>query len=176
MKRHLIILILVLVSKQLFSQITSDRLIREYLSGKLFIFNNYAVNSADSAFFKKLIEGKILKIDSLDNKTGLTEFGTIGASGVFRIQVLNLNVLKDEQYRVVDCSILKYFVDEKKTFYYIDGLPNKNTVVALNGLINKKIKEIRQMGSNEAQAIWGNEGKNGAIVINTDGQIVVPMK
>lgn len=112
----------------------------------------------------------------MDSISSFTEYGTIGKNGALRLQIDDLKVLKKEQYRVVDASILKYFDESKQTFYFIDGLPNKDIYYALHGLINKKIKEVRSIGPNEAQAIWGSQGKNGAIMINTDGQIDLPMK
>jgi hypothetical protein len=177
MKTYYQIILWTLLSGRVFSQdISSDQLTTEFLSGRLFIFNDYALNQADSSFFKTLTSGHILKIEYLDSISGFKEYGTIGKRGAIRIQVEDLKKLKNEDYRVVDASVLKYFDESKKTFYFIDGLPNRDIYYALDGLVNKKIKEVRKMGPNEAQAIWGSQGKNGAIVINTDGQIDLPMK
>lgn len=177
MKTYYQILLWTLLSGRVLSQdISSDQLTAEFLSGRLFVFNDFALNKADSSFFKKIISGHILKIEYLDSISSFTEYGTIGKNGALRLQIEDLKVFKKEHYKVVDASILKYFDASKQTFYFIDGLPNSDIYYALHGLVNKKIKEVRKMGPNEAQAIWGSQGKNGAIVINTDGQIDLPMK
>ena len=177
MKTYYQIIFWIFLSGTVLSQdISSDELTAEFLSGRLFIFNNYALNTADSSFFKTITSGHITKIEHLDSLSGFTEYGTIGKNGALRLQIDNLKVLKKEQYRVVDATILKYFDESKQTFYFIDGLPNTDIYFALLGLVNKKIKEVRKMGPNEAQAIWGSQGKNGAILINTGGRIDLPMK
>ena len=157
-------------------QTTSDQLISEYLSGRLFVFNDHALNLADSSFFEKLIAGKILKIERLDSVLGRRQYGTIGKNGVLRIQIENLSVLAEEEYRVVDASILKFFDEDRALFYFIGGLPNTNIYYALDILVNKKIKEVKELSPNAAQQIWGSVAKNGAVLINTDGPIDLPMK
>jgi hypothetical protein len=177
MKIYYQILLWTLLSGKILSQdISSDQLTAEFLSGRLFVFNDYALNQADSSFFKKVITAHISKIEHLDSISSFTEYGTIGKNGALRLQIDDLRVLKREEYRVVDASILKYFDESKQTFYFIDGLPNNDIYYALDGLVNKKIKEVKKMAPNQAQAIWGTQGKNGAIVINTDGRTDLPMK
>lgn len=56
-------------------------------------------------------------------------------------------------------------------FYFIDGMPAPDTFVALDWLVNKKIKEVQLLAPREAEAIWGGQGKDGAAMINTEGEI-----
>jgi hypothetical protein len=169
-------MLLTLISGHAISQTTSGQLKANFSSGQLFIFNNYALKNADPSFFKKLIKAKIIAVEHLDSIVGLTEYGTIGSRGVFKVQIQNLNVLKREHYQVIDSSVLKYFDERSEIFYFIDGGPIGSMNEALGWLVNKKIKEIKKLGPATAQAIWGTQGNNGAIIINTDGKIDLPMK
>ena len=63
-------------------------------------------------------------------------------------------------------------------FYMIDGMPSHNYQFVRAYLISRKIKEINNIGINQAIAIWGKrEGKNGVIQIKTfdKGDTVIPI-
>jgi hypothetical protein len=176
MKRYFQILLLIFISAPAISQTTSDQLRTEFLSGQLFIFNNYALKKADPSFFRKLIKGKIITVERLDSLVGQDKYGTIGLRGVFKVQIQNLKALKREHYQVIDSSVLKYFDERNQIFYFIDGGPTEPMDQALRWLVNKRIKEVKKLGPTAAQAIWGTQGDNGAVIINTDGKIDLPMK
>ncbi len=172
MRTYYLILFCTLSFTGVFSQsITREQLVTEFRQGRLIVFNGYALHSADPSFFRKLVSAEISDVEHLDSLIGRIEYGTVGKQGVVRLTIDNLNKLTKARFSVVDAFILKYFDAAKPMFYFIDGMPASDTFVALDWLVNKKIKEVQLLAPREAEAIWGRQGKDGAVMINTEGEI-----
>ena len=78
----------------------------------------------------------------------------------------------------IDYEFVKNIDPKKEIFYMVDGMPSHNYNFVGGYLISRKIKEINNIGINQAVAIWGKrEGKNGAIQIKTfdKGEVVIPI-
>ena len=78
----------------------------------------------------------------------------------------------------IDYEFVKSIDPKKEIFYMVDGMPSHNYNFVGEYLISRKIKEINNIGINQAIAIWGKrEGKKGAIQIKTfdKGDIVIPI-
>ena len=78
----------------------------------------------------------------------------------------------------IDYEFVKNIDPNKEIFYMVDGMPSHNYNFVKEYLISRKIKEINNIGINQAIAIWGKrEGKNGAIQIKTfdKGDVVIPI-
>ncbi|WJJ96549.1 hypothetical protein [Algibacter luteus] len=78
----------------------------------------------------------------------------------------------------IDYAFVKSIDPKKKIFYMVDGIPSHNFNFVGNYLISRKIKEINNIGINQAIAIWGKrEGENGAIQIKTfdKDDVVIPI-
>lgn len=68
----------------------------------------------------------------------------------------------------IDFDFIKKIDPNKEILYMVDGIPTHDYNFVKRYLISRKIKEINNIGINEAIAIWGEkEGKNGAIQIKT---------
>ena len=167
--RKILFTCLILISFQLTAQTYSQEYLTEdFLSGRLFIINELAIADTDSSFFKIMSTLEILSREIIDSKLGKELYGTLGESGVTRFKIQNTEELTDEYVSLVDAIVLKHFNKEDSLFYHTDGLPNHDIYYAIDILINKTIEKVQILGKNQATAIWGEEGKNGADLINCD--------
>lgn len=88
------------------------------------------------------------------------------------------NVIEFNPELGIDYEFVKNIDPQKETFYMVDGMPSHSYNFVGEYLISRKIKEINNLGINQAVAIWGKrEGKNGAIQIKTfdKGDVVIPI-
>lgn len=141
---------------------------KDFLSGRLFLVNNYALADADSSFFEQLSQLEIINYEQVPSEVAKPKFGTIAAGGATQVTVLNASQLNNFYASKLDSKVLKHFNQEDSLFYHTNGVPNTDIYYALNSLINMKIESVQTMGSNQATALWGEQGKNGAVVINCD--------
>lgn len=159
--------ILLLISISSFSQKYSpETLMTDFLSGRLFIINGLAIGDTDSSFFTTLSKTEIISYEYLDSLEGKENYGTLGERGVIRLNIKKLKKLKKKYASLLDASILKHFNQEDSLFYHTNGVPNNNIYYAVNSIVNMKIEKIQILDKYQAEALWGKEGKNGAIVIN----------
>jgi hypothetical protein len=172
--RKALITILLLNSFQLTAQnYSQESLIQDFLSGRLFIINELAIADTDSSFFKVMSTVEILSREMIDKELGKELYGTLGETGVTRFEIENTGKLKDEYVSLVDATVLKHFNQEDSLFYMTDGLPNHDIYYAIDILINKPIEKVQIIGKNQAMAIWGREGKNGAVMVNCDRENIL---
>jgi len=94
-------------------------------------------------------------------------------------KIIGLNNVADFNPELgIDYEFVKNIDSKKEIFYMVDGMPSHNYNFVREYLISRKIKEINNIGINQAIAIWGKrEGKNGAIQIKTfnKGDVVIPI-
>ena len=138
----------------------------DFLSGRLFIINGLAIGDTDSSFFKTLSKTEIVSYEYLDSLEGKENYGSLGERGAIRLNIKKSKKLNKEYASLLDASILKHFNQEDSLFYHTNGVPNSNIYYAINSLVNMKIEKVQVLDKYQAQGLWGNEGKNGAIVIN----------
>jgi uncharacterized protein YnzC (UPF0291/DUF896 family) len=167
--RKILITILLLNSLQLTAQnYSQESLINDYLSGRLLIINELAVADTDSSFFETMCKLKIVSREIINQELGKELYGTVGERGVTRFEIENTEKLKDQYVSIIDATVLKHFNQEDSLFYMMDGLPSHDMYNAIQILMNKKIEKIQILEKNQAMAIWGREGENGALIVNCD--------
>lgn len=164
----LLSLILIPVSSIAFSQRTAASIMKDFQSGRLFLVNNYAIADADSSFFEQLSQLEIINYEQVSREIAKPKFGTIAEKGAILMTVLNASKLNDFSASKLDSKVLKHFNQEDSLLYHTNGVPNTDVYYALNSLIDMKIETIQKMGPNQAIALWGTQGENGAVVINYD--------
>ena len=153
-----------------FDKIPKDTIVSRFLKGDMIILNNWALLGPQDFFdsikiFKDSYQVKLLKTDSAISKYGY--FGN--KVRIYELSIPNIDSISYGYF--IDKKILKYLDPKKEIFYFINGAPCWNYSNALDLIVNKKIIEIQQLGVSQATAIWGQkEGKNGALIINTDNK------
>ena len=145
MKHLLLIATLLIFIRTNAQEISGDSLIAGFQSGRLFIVNELAIASADPSFFNKLAKLNITNYELLNKEEGKELYGTLGSTGVIRLTVETTKKLAKETIKLLDASILNYFNAEDSTFYYTNGIPNRDIYYALDPLLNLKIEEIRRI-------------------------------
>ena len=94
-------------------------------------------------------------------------------------KIIGLNNVADFNPELaIDFEFVKNIDPNKEIFYMVDGIPTNDYRYVYRRLISKKVKEINNLGINQAIAIWGKrEGKNGAIQIKTfdKDDVVIPI-
>ena len=164
--RHILFFFLILISTKGHSQeCLKDSIISDFVNGKLLLVNHLEIVNTNDAFFEKLLSLDFTDCEVLDGEKGKELYGTMGEHGVVSITISNVEGLKQEYVDLVDASILKYFNKEDAILYHTNGIPNRDIYRALSTLINMKIEEVDIIDKNEARAIWGEQAKNGAIMI-----------
>jgi hypothetical protein len=124
--------------------------------------------NTNETFLNKLLELQFTACEVIGPEKGRELYGTMGENGVISITLFDVEPLRQEYVDLVDASILKYFDNENPLFYHTNGVPNLDMYMALNSLINMKIDRINIIEKSESRAIWGDQAKNGAIVISCD--------
>jgi len=164
--RYILICIIILTSSKVQSQnCVKDSIVNDFVNGKLVLINQLSIVNTNDAFFVKLLSLEFANCEVIDGEKGKELYGTMGENGVISISMLNTEELSGEYVDMVDASILKYFNEEDALFYHTNGIPNRDMYRALNDLINKKIERIDVIEKNEARSMWGEQAKNGAILI-----------
>jgi hypothetical protein len=166
MLRQILISIFILISVQARSQgCLKDSLISDFVNGKLVLINNLSIVNTNDPFFSKLLSLQFTACEVIGPQRGYELYGTLGEKGVISITLFDVEPLRGQYVDLVDGSILKYFDLAKPVYYLTNGIPNRDMYMALNSLTNKKIEEIDVIDKVEAQAIWGDRAKNGAISV-----------
>jgi hypothetical protein len=164
--KYLVALLLLLSSTFAKSQnCIKDSIINDFVNGKLLLINQLSIVNTNDAFFSKLLSMKFTYCEMIGPDKGKEMYGTMGENGVISIELSNLETLRGEYVDLVDASVLKFFHEEDAVFYHTDGIPNRDMFMALNTLLNKKIEKVDLIEKAEARAIWGDQAKNGAVMI-----------
>lgn len=142
-----------------------DSLISDFVNGKLVLINNLSIVNTNDPFFSKLLSLQFTACEVIAPERGYELYGTLGEKGVVSITLFDVEPLRGQFVDLVDASILKYFDIEKPVYYLSNGIPNRDMYMALNSLTNKIIEEIDVIDKVEAQAIWGERARNGAISV-----------
>ena len=142
-----------------------DSLISDFVNGKLILINNLSIVNTNDPFFSKLLSLQFTACEVIAPQRGYELYGTMGERGVISITLFDVEPLRGQYVDLVDASILKYFDIEKPVYYLTNGIPNRDMYMALNSLTNKIIEEIDVIDKVEAQAIWGDRARNGAISV-----------
>jgi hypothetical protein len=164
--KKLIVAILFLTSLEANAQgCMKDSLISDFINGKLILINNLSIVNTNDPFFSKLLSLQFTACEVIAPQRGYELYGTLGEKGVISITLFDVEPLRGQYVDLVDASILKYFDLEKPLYYLANGIPNRDMYMALNSLTNKKIEEIDVIDKVEAQAIWGDRARNGAVSV-----------
>ncbi len=164
--KQLFFAILILTSLRVNAQgCQKDSLISDFVNGKLVLINNLSIVNTNDAFFSKLLSLQFSACEVIAPERGYELYGTLGEKGVISITLLDVEPLRGQYVDLVDASILKHFDLEKPVYYLTNGIPNRDMYMALNSLTNKIIEEIDVIDKVEAQAIWGQRAKNGAVSV-----------
>ena len=166
MLRQILISIFILISVQARSQgCLKDSLINDFVNGKLVLINNLSIVNTNDPFFSKLFSLQFTACEVIAPERGYELYGTLGEKGVISITLFDVEPLRGQYVDLVDATILKHFDLENPVYYLTNGIPNRDMYMALNSLTNKKIEEIDVIDKVEAQAIWGQRAKNGAVSV-----------
>ena len=164
--KKLFIAILILSSYEVNAQgCLKDSLISDFVNGKLILINNLSIVNTNDPFFSKLLSLQFTACEVITPQRGYELYGTMGERGVISITLFDVEPLRGQYVDLLDASILKYFDIEKPVYYLTNGIPNRDMYMALNSLTNKIIDEIDVIDKVEAQAIWGDRARNGAISV-----------
>ena len=164
--KKLFIVFLILSSFKVNAQgCLKDSLISDFVNGKLVLINNLSIVNTNDPFFSKLLSLQFTACEVIAPERGYELYGSMGERGVISITLFDVEPLRGQYVDLVDASILKYFDIEKPVYYLTNGIPNRDMYMALNSLTNKIIEEIDVIDKVEAQAIWGNRARNGAISV-----------
>ena len=167
--RFFLLLILWLMADKTYPQgCVKDSLIQDFVNGKLILINQVSLVNTNDAFFDKLLSMEFTACEVIGAEKGKELYGTMGGKGVISITLFDVEPLRGEYADLVDAGILKYFHDEVEMFYHTDGIPHQDMYSALNSLVNKRIEKVDIIREEEAKAIWGNQARNGAIMITCD--------
>jgi len=164
--KKLFIAILFLASVNVYGQgCLKDSLISDFINGKLILINNLSIVNTNDPFFNKLLSLQFTACEVIKPERGYELYGTLGEKGVISITLFDVEPLRGQFVDLLDASILKYFDLENPIYYVTNGIPNRDMYMALNSLTNMKIEEVDVIEKGEAQAIWGERARNGAISI-----------
>jgi hypothetical protein len=164
--RKLFLAILILTSLGVNAQgCLKDSLINDFVNGKLVLINNLSIVNTNDPFFSKLLSLQFTACEVIAPERGYELYGTLGEKGVISITLFDVEPLRGQYVDLVDATILKHFDLENPVYYLTNGIPNRDMYMALNSLTNKKIEEIDVIDKVEAQAIWGQRAKNGAVSV-----------
>jgi len=148
-------------------QLTKDTIVSRFLKGDIIVINDWALAGPADFFDSVTISSDSFRAIQLDKDSALNKYGYFGNN--FKIYELTIPSFDSLTYGYfVDATIFKYLNPEKKKFYFIDGAPCWEYSNAIELILNKKIIKIQKIEVEQAQAIWGPDGKNGALLINTD--------
>jgi len=168
MIRQILISIFILISVQARSQgCLKDSLISDFVNGKLILINDLSIVNTNDPFFNKLLSLQFTACEVIKPERGYELYGTLGEKGVVSITLFDVEPLRGQFVDLLDASILKHFDQENPVYYVTNGMPNRDMYMALNSLTNMKIEELDIIEKAEAQAIWGERARNGAISITS---------
>jgi hypothetical protein len=166
MIRYVIISFLIFISVQARSQgCLKDSLISDFVNGKLILINDLSIVNTNDPFFNKLLSLQFTACEVIEPDRGYELYGTLGEKGVISITLFDVEPLRGQFVDLLDASILKHFDIGNPIYYLTNGIPNRDMYMALNSLTNMIIEEVDVVDKAEAQAIWGERARNGAISI-----------